>query len=185
MRYADKVWLHCWSRQDNSHCSFKSGAYEPLYTRAGELKEWILELSWHLQVIHDDSWSQRPNILQDSMTFHAFPISFQLVLWYSRDFSDLFQHAPPTISPAALCSCSSILARRSSWIRCCCKERMFSPFYRFCYYLLSRLLILHHHLLQASYPLRLDQVCLPFFEADHTPMTGRKRSRWWGPTIGY
>ena len=27
----------CWSRQDNSHCSFECGAYEPLYTRGTEL----------------------------------------------------------------------------------------------------------------------------------------------------
>ena len=33
----NKFSIICWSRQDNSHCSFEYEAYEPLYTRDTEL----------------------------------------------------------------------------------------------------------------------------------------------------
>ena len=89
---------YCWSRQDNSHYSSKSGAYEPLYTRAGELKQRILEVSRHLQVIHDDSWSQRPNILQDSMTFHDLPWRTYQLPVSSMTFSWLLWPVPTVTS---------------------------------------------------------------------------------------
>ncbi len=51
--------------------------HEVLSTR---LKERIPEDSRHLQVIHDDRWSQRPNILPVSMAFHDLPYPSSIFL---------------------------------------------------------------------------------------------------------
>ncbi len=64
------------------------------YRADTSLKERILEVSRYLQVVHDDRWSQRPNILPVSMTFHDLPCPSGIFLQPSSYFYDLFQHRP-------------------------------------------------------------------------------------------